>query len=430
MFPRLPLLEAILEKLSPAAKTSLMDVAIVTTQHLLETTGSLFETLLRLGAKPEQFYVEGKLYSTNVDVAEELRSMGLKVQHSAFLKGRGNFAESLNQDLRQVWTTVSDDARRGWFKSVIVLDDGGHCLAAVPPSIWRTLPVAGIEQTTSGLQLQTEPRQFPVIQVASSAAKRHIEPPMISKAVLAKLRARIPLTDRSTTCGVIGFGSIGRAITQDLLERGHNVFVFDCNESLRDSIPPGAKWCEGTEKLFHKSEYIFGCTGADVINDPKWISSLRGCKTLISCSSEDKEFLSALKLLNGDDCVHEGHQLQDVTINLSNCHLAILRGGFPINFDGSSESVPAVDIQFTRALLLAGVLQAALCNNVFRGKKEPIMLSPVLQQFLIKEWFSMYPSRINWYPPLCVERFTSLDWIRKNSTGLTLSCNDLDGCFL
>jgi hypothetical protein len=288
------------------------------------------------------------------------------------------------------------------------------------------LPVVGIEQTTSGLQLQKEAGEFPIIQVASSAAKRHIEPPMVSRAVLTKLHTRVPLTTGAARCGVIGVGSIGHAVAADLLERGHRVFVYDSNPSLKDSIP-GTTWCEGVEEVFMQSDYIFGCTGEDVVKGAGWLHDLHGCKTLVSCSSEDKEFLTAIRLRDHEDCTHEGHQLQDITIDLSSCSLTILRGGFPINFDGSPESVPATDIQVTRGLLFGGVLQAAICHDdsCGHGRREEL-LNPAVQQFIVKKWFSTYPARRQWYSQASITGFGDTDWIRSYSSGHVHDCLCLD----
>ena len=92
-----------------------------------------------------------------------------------------------------------------------------------------------------------------------------------------------------------------------------------------------------------------------------WWPKLIGEKVLISCSSQDLEFRSALLSLNdGNHGPVSQRQLTcEVTVPLSEGKLRILRGGFPVNFDGSRESVPAADIQMTRGLLLGAILQAA-----------------------------------------------------------------------
>src|SRR5262249_958172 len=75
--------------------------------------------------------------------------------------------------------------------------------------------------------------------------------------------------------------------------------------------------------------------------------------------------------------------------------LTILRSGFPMTLDGSRESVPADQIQLTRALLLGGVLQAL---EVPSDDHHAVMLSPQLQARLTSIWFDLYPDRCLWYP--------------------------------
>lgn len=68
----------------------------------------------------------------------------------------------------------------------------------------------------------------------------------------------------------------------------------------------------------------------------------------------------------------------------------MLRGGCPINFDGARESVPAEDIQITRALLLIGVLQA---REILarRERQAPVFLplAPQLQSYAAVEWIRL-----------------------------------------
>ena len=82
-----------------------------------------------------------------------------------------------------------------------------------------------VEQTMSGLHLvEGYPLSLPVIAVASSAVKQLIEPPMIMEAAFQ--RAFHASTEfAGSTMGVIGAGSIGRAIERGLLERGHRVRI-------------------------------------------------------------------------------------------------------------------------------------------------------------------------------------------------------------
>jgi hypothetical protein len=87
-----------------------------------------------------------------------------------------------------------------------------------------------------------------------------------------------------------------------------------------------------------------------------------------------------------------------------------------VNFDHSGESVPANDIQLTRSLVLAVVLQA---SEYFKGpqiKKGVYALDSSYQRFVINEWLK-YQDTSNIQPE---ELFNLLneDWISLHSNGL------------
>ncbi len=102
--------------------------------------------------------------------------------------------------------------------------------------------------------------------------------------------------------------------------------------------------------------------------------------------------------------------------------IRILRGGFPINFDDSGESVPANDIQLTRALVLGSVLQAIQ----FFGKSEILdkggvyALDPQIQSFVIREWLKYQPAHR--FPKDITDKFQNEEWILEHSGGTYESC--------
>jgi hypothetical protein len=300
--------------------------------------------------------------------------------------------------------------------ALIVLDDGGFCIKGMP--VFQDLPVVGIEQTMSGLALLDASTPCPVIDVASSAAKQWIEPPMISEAVLARLQPyRLP----GSTVGVVGFGNIGKAMTQALGRIQSPIFAFD--ENIGPEEKSGTTvFCDSLGELYSKSATIFGCTGKDTLAGKGWWPQLAGERLLISCSSQDMEFRSILLSLN--DGKHEPVSSQqltsEVTVPLGQGKLRILRGGFPVNYDGSRESVPAADIQMTRGLLLGAILQALSLIESGRTKPVRTMLLPDLQRLVVSEWIQIRASRRTSFEPWLLDKFLQddLSWIAANSGGL------------
>jgi hypothetical protein len=78
LFAPLPLLDRIASQV-PGPQASLNGVTLVCVQHLLETSGSLIQTLVSLGLNPSNLHVLGKAYSSNSSVEERLRSLGAHV---------------------------------------------------------------------------------------------------------------------------------------------------------------------------------------------------------------------------------------------------------------------------------------------------------------------------------------------------------------
>jgi len=416
LFAPLPLLDRIANQV-PGLQASLSGVTLVCVQHLLETTGTLIQTLISLGLNPQDIYILGKAYSSNASVEERLRRLGARVVEVGRQRRWGEYSTQLTEDVSRLWNQVAEGIEGQRSRALIVLDDGGFCIKGMPAG-FLDLPVVGVEQTMSGLALLDVPPLFPIIDVASSAAKQWIEPPMISEAVLARLKS-YRLSD--SPIGVVGFGNIGKAVSQTLSRLQSPILAFDENSGPEEESE-GTIFCQSLNELYSKSATIFGCTGKDTLAGNEWWRKTNGEKLLISCSSQDLEFRSILLSLNdGDHELLSARQLtSEVMVPLSRGKLRILRGGFPVNFDGSGESVPAPDIQMTRGLLLSAILHAASLIEIGHTKQLRTMLLPELQRLVVSEWLQIRASRRSWFEPWLLDKFLEDDlvWIAANSGGV------------
>jgi len=330
LFAPLPLLDRIASQV-PGPQASLNGVTLVCVQHLLETSGSLIQTLVSLGLNPSNLHVLGKAYSSNSSVEERLRSLGAHVVEAGRQLHWGEYSTQLTEDVSRLWDQVAERIEAQRPDALVVLDDGGFCIKGMPA--FRDVPVVGIEQTMSGLALLDVRPLCPVIDVASSAAKQWIEPPMISEAVLARLQTyRLP----DSPIGVVGFGNIGKAMTQTLSRIQSPILAFDENTGAEGKSGTTI-FCDSLGELYSKSATIFGCTGRDTLAGTEWWPQLVGERLLISCSSQDMEFRSILLSLNdgNQELVSRQQLTSEVTVPLGQGKLRILRGGFPVNFDGS-----------------------------------------------------------------------------------------------
>jgi D-isomer specific 2-hydroxyacid dehydrogenase, NAD binding domain len=416
LFGELPLLDRIASQF-PRPHAPMGGIMLVCVQHLLETTGTLIQTLVSLGLNPRDIYILGKSYSSNSSVEDRLRASGVKVVETGRQQQWGEYSTQLKGDVAALWNRVAEGMERQRPQALVVLDDGGFCIKGVPEGL-LDLPVVGIEQTMSGLALLDVPPLFPVIDVASSAAKQWIEPPMISEAILARLQSyRLP----DSPIGVVGFGNIGKAMTQTLSRIQSPILAFDENIGPQGTSE-STVFCDSLRELFSRSAIIFGCTGRDTLAGKGWWPQLTGERLLISCSSQDMEFRSILLSLNdGHHDLVSSHQLtSEVTVPMGQGKLRILRGGFPVNFDGSRESVPAPDIQMTRGLLLGAILQAVSLIKNGHTKHQRMKLLPELQQLVVDEWIQIRTSRRASFEPWLLDRFLQddLSWIADNSGGV------------
>lgn len=334
-------------------ESRLAGVGLVGVQHLLETTGSLVACLVGLGLKPDNCFLLGKAYSSNTDVVDGLRQMGCYAEAGSMPMRPGTFNDAMTNDLARLWD-AAESLRRPDIHTLMVLDDGGRCLATVPawaPQDGRR--VCGVEQTQFGAdRLARVP--YPVVLVARSGVKKWIEPPMIARAVRARVSATVAGYHAPKAVGVVGLGPIGRAVAQELLRTHGRVLVFD-RMATPEWPANGVKKCAKLRQILEGAEVLFGCTGSDIFEAVHLEDADIATRVLASCSSEDVEFRSILKRSN--DPIFADRTLPDVSCHVGNHELRVLRCGFPINFDGSKESVPAHEIQVTRGLLLGGVLQ-------------------------------------------------------------------------
>ena len=426
VFIRLPVLDVMVDKLSAIEQSPLSNTAVVYVHHPLRTSLNLLDSMFSLGLAPKHTFVLGKHYSENTWVVQEAKRRGVHYQPCSPQVELGNFDESFTRDINSLWTEVVKQLKeRPHVENVLILDHGGYAINLMPASIAQNFKVVGLEKTSGGLvnwvRQGTAP-SFPLINIANCATKRTLESPLIAEAVVKKLSPVIPVSRQPTTCGVIGYGAIGKAIAEKLLSLGHRVIIYD-NDPIQLQTAHLRKNFLATHDLISlvaSADLLFGCSGQDVTRSIEAFRLSPRDKTLISCSSGDREFLTLLQLIqkNSQSGIVE-NPLRDVTYESEfGGKIKILRGGFPYNFDDSGESVPANDIQLTRALVLAGIFQAIdfFRNPNVLGKKGLYALDAELQKFVVHEWIQ-YQSK-NRYSESVLSHFEESDWIKANSPGI------------
>ncbi len=387
-------------------------VAVISVQHLLETTGSLFESLVDLGISPLNILLMGKLYSNNIKVTKKITKLGIEVVNNSDSSEPGVYGEIFKQDCLHLWDRMSEKISEKNIETIIVLDDGGVLISTVPFSIIKKFCVIAVEQTTSGIELNKN-SPISIISVAGSAVKKHIEPAFISQAIIQKAK-RYLLMYAPKNIGIFGLGNIGRALVKDLSDHYH-LSVFDHNEDITNAL---IKIDSDANSLYLNADFIIGATGNDVSN-LNWVKKAGKDKILMSVSSGDKEFKGLLNISKKYIQEPVSSLLDNVVINTEDGYrLKILRGGTPINFDNNIHSVLPEYIQLTRALLLIGVIQAIENSYQLCESSQIVKLDPIWQRKILEYWYqTVDTSKFEFSTPV-MTILKDHDFIERESFGI------------
>ena len=360
--PRLPLVDAFVDRLRAANFAFDPSTHMIVSQHMLATNLTLFRALFDLGVSPKQTYVIGKGYSTSLRCVEALRSMGARVTDDAPPPHPGQYASQRTKELEQFWASIDGDRILASRNPVILDDVGGRLLARAARCI-DTYRLVGVEQTSSGIRrLEDLGVAIPVVNLAEAGAKTAHESPLVAEGILERLDALSPGSWPNVDVGVIGLGSIGLSIVSALKARGINVACYDIKKGRNSD----ASSRRAIGDIFSTSDVIFGCTGRPLFEE--WPApSHRPGLTLVSCSSEDIEFAAILR--RGAKPISTAWPAQDCVVRHPAGDITILSGGYPLNFDCSGISLPEQAIQLTTTLTLAGIVTAA---SMLSGTDEAI----------------------------------------------------------
>lgn len=400
-------------------------VAVVGMQHLLETTASMLKSIVAIGVNPRHILIAGKCYSTNTVIEHYLRErLGLVIAKMKSPRQPGGYTDAVEEvqaDLWQRFAYIADN-----IDIVIVLDDGFRTFEHMPATMRLKKRVAIVEQTRGGLYSSAlEYSLAPVIEVASSAAKKVLESPFIAAAVVRQVEKVIIkfdlAKDKDKAFGVIGNGAIGRAVVNRLLQSGFTVVVYDKDETVYQSIQnENFIRVDSIEAVFFNATCILGCSGLDVtegINFAQFEKDLY----FMSCTSEDKECKSLLKQVASTTRV-DLDTLRDIRYHHRDQYvITIVGGGFPINFDRAIGNVPAADIALTQGLMFSAFLQALfaarkpIADGHTVNKAQRQSLDPYLQRCVVETWIKSQPP--DRYSDELKQHFNDIIWITSQSGG-------------
>ena len=434
--PRLKIIDEMVELANQHKLPSLSDIAFIGAQHKLETTASLFEAIIKLGAKPENMFFTGKCYSTSMQAEEAIKGLGVRVFADPKPERPGEYTEACCKVVNYMWEIFNAHLENNLnIKKIIILDDGGRFLETLRFRTMFYYPTVVIEQTRGGLysKAMIDNELIPIITVAQSATKKHIEPQLIATTMLEKLtKFTQDLDITNGFCGVIGNGCIGSAIANYLASKGHIVLIYD--QSFINKTNERIVKANGIMEIFEKCSFIFGCTGQDITAGLKLQDVINKDQVWISGSSEDQEFKNFL-LANKNSYYFQSNIHGNVICNLKDGKkITIKQWGFPFNFDGTSNSDPTDDFELTRCCLLGGVIQAALTEAIVMNKNHESysmqMLNPYIQSFIATSWGDREIANQNRYSKELFNKFKDISWIKKCSNGEYVSSDKIKDVFL
>ena len=406
------------------------DTAIVAVQHMLWQTHDLFEAVSSLGAKRENIFALGKVYSNSPFILAALRNRGINVVESTSPPA-GEFERAFQDDVNRLWEVVRRGLAQRRIRRILILDDGGKCCTSIPPDLLTRYAVAGVEQTSFGIFVFEEtPPPFAVISWARSAVKRHIGGPLFSECLLAKVQSQF-LRGKTLTgenVGIIGLGSIGAALA-NLIERQHNRVIFfdpDPAYEVPAYLSRRVTRVNSLRELMLRCDYVFGCSGRRPFKH-EWPLPYRAGIKLFSASGGDQEFGAIITDLKTRATFNITSSTRDVYCEDGpSGPIFIAYLGYPYNFVSRDvEAVPTFIVQIETGGLLAGLIQARthlrLCEEGRATNTGIQRVSPEVQRFVYETWLrAMKDARVDLpqvygYDPAVFESASDRWWFVKNS---------------
>jgi len=406
------------------------DTALIAVQHMLEQTVNLFDTVAGMGVRYENIFALGKVYSNSCVVIKTLRNRGVTVVDST-MPQPGKFDQYFEQDCKRLWQVAAEALARRRIKRILVLDDGGFCITTVPPELLRRYSMCGVEQTSLGMFLfEEKPPPFAVISWARAAVKLEIGGPIFSQCLIDRLTTglRERWAFQREQLGLIGLGSIGRAMANLAAREGKRVFFYDPRKDLQ--ICPMLKRhisrLDSLEELMMRCDCVIGCSGRNPFKN-NWPLNHKSGIRLLSGSGGDQEFGPIINYLKTKPDFHVDEKTWEVRSELGPCGpIQIAYLGYPYNFvSRAPEAVPTRIVQLETGGLLAALIEARmylkLCEEGRARNSGMHRVSPGAQSFVYDEWLrAMKALKIDivktfGYDPAMLNGAQHEAWFAKNS---------------
>ena len=365
------------------------DVDVLFVQHQLGPFVPRLKAMFLEGMDPERCWFVDIPYSTNKQARSELFQLGCPEKQAAFLFSDplGDYDKEQAIRVALLGQKIAEGKKSD---RLLVVDDGAYfarylySLKLHQPQMLKIFHDSCIvEQTTRGHRFLNsregrkiiEACNLSVVSIARCHTKKNIEGPFIGAAVARALKKALG-GDRLAnlrSMAVIGYGTVGRATVAELVKRAPQaeLDIVDVSKGACASAQKIGSQCRPLPHLPGDRCYdlVVGCTGyaSFELGQRRLLSD---GAILASGSSAAIEFNRAgfVELANRypDDEIEiidpEGTTQRGIHSPVTIAHeggktFSFLNAGFPVNFDGAVECLPARMIQPTHCLLLAASRQ-------------------------------------------------------------------------
>jgi|GEM_PF-3295581 len=353
---------AILNTIKDKNKKIFSKYAIILVQHLLSDVVHLVNAFYSSGVGREGIFIVGIPYSTKSTTVKYLKRQGFE---NIWDPVDYPFLDYLRQAIEHSIKYARENA-----KKIIIVEDGGYIVPLIHDKFSESIDlfVGAVEQTTNGINLdkkiiENSQREIliPIISVAESKIKSDIEGPLIGRAVTKNIELIYEKTYRGiagVNVGLIGYGTVGRAIAKSLKGREAIVNIFDKDPLVREEIKKhGFQSYLSIKRVIKKCKIIIESTGKF------WTEKRFEMREIIFSFTNESYFVSASSKkmgINHDEfqnLIHVDEKINFPGIgvkyklrNPNSSSITLIADGYPVNFF-LGESVPDKEIAFIIAWL-------------------------------------------------------------------------------
>jgi len=382
----LPLLEQLCDRFK--AKRPFADVDVLFIQHHIGPFPAHIRAMIECGLDPDRAWFIDIPYSTHNAVVDRLLELGCPAHQMTdrFTDPLEPYNEAQFQRVSSLMELLE---QRKNPRPLLVVDDGAYFLRYLnslrekhSSRLSAYIGTSVVEQTTRGYRYLfnnalevIQACDISVVSIARCKTKKIFEGPFIGAAhsrAMRKFMGAQGITE-ARRAAIIGCGVIGEATTAELCRMypDISVDVVDIDASVRSRVSQSFDQANGVPQLNNDHEYdiVIGCTGYSSFHlDQRQL--LADGAVLASGSSAAVEFNRAgfieladryaddeIEILDRKGTTAKGIHAEITFRHEGSRRFTFLNAGFPVNFDGSLESLPSNIIQATHGLLFSASIQ-------------------------------------------------------------------------